>query len=326
MVDIVREYEGVTKARLSTVLEKIEHCGFNNIVTHTLVHMVTLDKELTAKEQQEDSTDLQPVQPNSIYIKCIVLGSAKDYVGNGDINLLSKRRNTAPVMDKLAVKSGTDKPLKHSLPTESPIEEEYEKFPFDVEKDIIFVSPKEGEEIGWYNRNSNILWISDLTHNPHRAEVLLDQAISPVYEYQRCDSLDVILPIQKSFMKTLTDRGYSNTSLIWTGFEDAKSYTRIDGKLNSEKFFKEELDNLIKDGCDIFFLRSASQEGVCQLSVEKCKGKVTLSNPGEIKAPAHTSVEDEVKTMEAYLTKYTKNVAKEFHDLAKAELKTKRVR
>lgn len=327
MANIMVEHEGLTKARLKTLMRKIDHCDFNTIISHFQVQMIMDDREYTSDEMQEVNTDLQPVQVNTIYIKCAVMESLKDFTGTKDSSkdLLAKRRNTAPIMKKLGERTSS-RPFTHTLPTESPIEDEFESFPITgVEKDIIFYNPQK-IEIGWYNRKANILWICDVAHNPHRIEMLFDRVMSAVYEYQTCNSLNVISPLYEDFAKQLEKRGYSKAALWWTGFEDKQDTAYIDGQLDAAKFLEEESGNLINAGSDIFFLRNLMTKGSCSISVEKCKGKVELEQYKEVPIPAHTTLEEEIKAIENYVSDYTKRMAKEFYTLASKAMEEKRVK
>lgn len=325
MAEILMEFEGLTKNRVKTVMKKINHCGFNTLVTHIQVQCTTHDEEMTAKDQREDATDIQPVQPNSIYLKCEVLDSAAKYSGKGDSTLLAVKRNLAPHIKLMAAGRSGHKAVEAILPTESPIEDEVEPFDLSVKKDIIFLNPAKNKEIGFYNRAANVLWISDLIHNPLRSEFLLDRAISFVYELQKCGTLSVITPIFEKHQKELDKKGFTGASLWWSGFEDTKDTAYIDGRLDAKKFFEEEADHLIENGVDIFFLRNLKNyERGSELIVDKCVAKLTVNQPsyssGQLSVPGHTTLEQEIKAIEAYVSLYAKGVAKEFYDKAKKEL------
>jgi len=253
--EILMEFEGLTKNRMKTVMKKIDNCGFHTVVTHLQVQCTSFNRELTAAEQLEDKLDIQPVQPNTIYIKCEVLASAASYTGKGDATKIIKRRNLAPHIKRMGTK-GNHTPIEAIIPTESPIEDDIESFGMSVKQDIIFQNPSKTEIIGFYNEAANILWISDVVHNPIRAEYLLDRAVSFVYEYQRTKSLNVITPIFDAYQKELTKKGFISGSIWWTGFEQPKDSAFVDGRINAVDFFSAQADELIKAGVDIFFLRS----------------------------------------------------------------------
>ena len=323
--EILMEFEGLTKARTKTVMKKIDYCGFKTLATHIEVQCTTHDKPLSTADQREDATDIQPVQPNSIYLKCILLDSAAKYSGKGDASKIATKRNLAPHIKTMAEgRNAKDKPPTATLPTESPIEDEIEDFDLSIKKDIVFVNPQ-GTEIGFYNAKANVLWLSDLIHNPLRSEYLLDRAVSFVYEFKKCGSLNVISPIFDKYQKELDKRGFQGAALWWTGFESAKDCTYIDGKMDARKFLEEEAENLILNGVDIFFLRNLKNyDKGAELMVEKSVAKLTLAAPGygqeQIKVPAHTTLEEEIKSIEAYVNNYTSGVAKEFFDKAKKEV------
>ena len=321
---LVIELEGLVASRLKVALRKAENCGFNTIFTHILCQLTTHDKELKAEDMQEDKTDLQPIQPNSIYIKCAVLESKKDYKGKGNAELIAVRRATVPVMFSLKQKT-SGKELESTLPTDSPIEDEYEAFPLVVEKDIVFHTAADRKERGWYNQAANILWICDVTHNPHRAEVLLDRAISAVYELQKCGSLDVISPLYKDAGAGLEKQGFQKVSLMWSGFESDKDNAFIDGTLEAEAFIKASTDELIKAGVDIFSLRSILKtKNCCTISINKNVGKIEFTDSG-VQVPSYTTLETEAKTIGEYVTTFTEGIAKTFYEKAKEELKKKKM-
>jgi len=327
MASILLEFEGLTKNRVKTVMKKIDHCGFNTIATHVQVQCTDLNKELATDEQQEDKLDIQPVQPNSIYIKCDLLQSADKYAGKGDASIISKKRNMSPTIKQMVSPRGINsKPTEGIIPTETPIEDELETFDLKVAQDIVFRNPSKTEVIGFYNKNANILWISDLVHNPLRAEYLLDRAISYVYEYQKVGSLNVITPIFDKFQKDLEKLGLSGGALWWTGFEDSKDKAVIDGRLDPKKFLEAQVEELIKAGVDIFFLRNLKNyDKGCEITIEKCKGKVVISNGGYggdpvIQVPAHTTIEQEVKAIEDYVSTYASDIASDFYKKARKDL------
>lgn len=329
---IVMEYEGLTKERLKAIARKVGYCGFNTIATHIQVQLLNTDGEMKVEDMSEDRTDLQPVQPNSIYLKCGLLDSASNYPGKGDRTLLATRRNTAPVMQLANLEKIRSKelapPIQHILPTETPIEDEYEIFDLSIQKDIIFHNPSGGEEIGWYNKTANILWLSDLVHNPLRAEYLLDRAVSAVYELQRCGTLDVITPIYDKFAKELEGKGMSDVVFWWTGFESPSDGAYLDGVLSDpKKFIKDELKELINGGADIFFLRSLLQLEKVSLTLEKCKGKLSCVDDGkELKVPSHTTLAEQTDILEKFVSDFIKKHAEEFHRLANKALSEKRIK
>jgi hypothetical protein len=326
MADILMEFEGLTKARTKTVMKKINHCGFNTLVTHLEVQCADFSRELTSSEQQQDDLDIQPIQANSIYIKCELLDSAGKYSGRGDAKHILRQRNQSPFLKLMAQGATLKRPsAEGTIATESVIEDEIEPFGLKVRKDIVFLNTTKSSNIGFYNAKSNILWISDLIHNPLRSEMLLDRAVSFVYEYQKVGSLNVITPVFEKYQKELEKRGLSSSSLWWTGFEDSKDTAYIDGKLDATKFLDTEVNGLIKCGVDIFFLRSLKKhENRMDISVDKCRGKVSISqkNYGEedIQIPAHTTLETELKSIEKYVGDYASKIAKEFYEKAKSEL------
>jgi hypothetical protein len=277
-------------------------------------------------DQREDKTDIQPLQPNSIYIKCDLLSSVDKYSGKGDATLLTKMRNMAPFIKAMTPKRGiAAKPIEAIIPTETPIEDEMETFDLKVVQDIVFKNPSKTEGIGFYNGKLNILWVSDVVHNPLRAEYLLDRLVSCVYEYQKVGSLNVISPVFDTYQKELESLGLSGGTLWWTGFEDSKDRAIIDGRVDSIKFLDSQVDELIKAGVDLFFLRNLrSYSPGCEILIEKCKGKVTLGQAGynsdNIAIPGHTTLEQELKSIEDYVSTYAANMAKEFYDKASKDL------
>lgn len=327
MASILTEFEGLTKNRIKTVMKKVDHCGFNTLVTHIQVQCTDFDRELTIQEQQEDSFDIQPVQPNSIYIKCELLDSASKYIGKGDVQKIATKRAMSPHIKLMASnRSNKTKPIEAILPTESPIEDEIENFDLVVRKDIVFYNPSKSECIGFYNAKANILWISDLVHNPMRAESLLDRALSYVYEFQKTGSLNTITPIFEKYQKDLDKKGFINGALWWTGFESSRDTAYVDGRIDSKKFLEAQAEELIKAGVDIFFLRNLKNyERGAEIVVDKCKGKLTVTQPSygqdQVQVPAHTTLEQELKAIEDYVTIYSTGVAKGFYDKAAKELK-----
>ena len=326
MCEILLEFEGLTKQRTKTVMKKIDHCGFKNIITHIEVQCCDFDVELPVADQSQDTLDLQPVQSNSIYIKCELLSSAAKFTGKGDATHLVESRNLSPHVKLLSKgRMKNHKPILAVIQTESPIEDEVETFDLVIKKDIEFYNPSKSECIGWYNKEANILWISDLIHNPLRSEMLLDRVVSYVYELQKYGSLDVITPVFEKYTKELEKRGFSGACLWWTGFEDKKDAAYIDGKIDGAKLLEAEADKLISAGVDIFFLRSLKNSASdLEITTDKCEGKVVIQKQGygdtEIQVPAHTTLEQEVASIEAYVTKYATKIAREFYEKVRAEI------
>lgn len=322
---ILFEFEGLTSARVKTALKKVANCGFNIVETHVQVQAVTMDTELTSDQQQEQNLDIQPIQPNSIYLKCALLDSAQNYSGKGDITKIAKRRDQAPFIKLMAEDRDSEDPYEIIIPTESPIEDETGKFDLKVRKDIVFWNPAKTKQIGFYNAKANVLWISDLIHNPLRSEFLLDRAVSYIYEYKKCGNLNVITPIFDKCEKELTSRGLQDARLWWSGFENKNDTCYIDGRVDLIKVIDQDTDNLIKEGVDIFFMRQLKKvSNSIDVKIDKCEAKIgqKISTEG-LQIPAYTTLEEELRTIEKYISKYAKDMASGFYSQAKAEFDAK---
>jgi len=61
-----------------------------------------------------------------------------------------------------------------------------------------------------------------------------------------------------------------------------------------------------------------------EIEVEKCKGKFNVPSPAygqePLQVPSHTTLEQEVKAIEDYVTVYSSDLASSFYEKAKAKL------
>jgi hypothetical protein len=321
---VLLEYEGLTKDRCKTVLQKVHHCGFNAVISHLKCQVTKYDRELTLDEMKEDGLDLQPIQPNTVYIKAEIVGADK-YKGKGDPSMIASRPSYSWVAKLL--KKGVDcKEVKVEIDTESPVEDEIRKFTLDVCPDIVFYN-KKGEKLGWYHKEANIMWLCDVIHNPSRANTLLDQAISAVYELQKIGQVGLIRKETNKILDLLKSSGYQEPTLFWTGFETSEDSVLIGGQVGLADFLDKDIDNMLLHGCDIFFLREVmkSKHSTAQINTTGKGLEVTVQLDVQ-NCPAHTSVEEQKSEIESYLKERMQTMGDEFFKKIKTEVDKKRMK
>jgi hypothetical protein len=319
---VLLEYEGLTKDRCKTVLQKVQHCGFNAVISHLKCQITKYDRELTLDEMKEDALDLQPIQPNTIYIKCEVVGADK-YQGKGEVTMIAPRPSYTWAAKML--KTGLTSPLTSTVDTESPVEDEIRKFPLDVIPSVNFVNGK-GENLGWYHLKSNILWICDVVHNPSRANQLLDQAISTIYELQRTGKIGFIKKETDKILDLLKGGGYREPCLFWTGFENDNDSLLLGGQIALADYIEKDIDQMLKHGCDIFFLREVLKNKNSTATISTTgKGMEVAVEISVQNCPAHTTTEEQTEEITSFLKDRMTQLGRDFFKTVKEAIDVKRI-
>ena len=162
---------GYTDALIRSVkLKKLFYkCGFNMLVPHVFVDAAknwgecTKDFILNAPEEEMKRP---PLQRNTIYFYCG----------------LSEFKDGVLIIKDLKREYKDAKTFTITLPDMGYYETYYNPLPFEVQKNLIFKLG--GKEVGWYNKATNILWISDIGYTKATAIDNIKEVLTQVAQYK----------------------------------------------------------------------------------------------------------------------------------------------
>lgn len=211
-VSILVETEGLTKDAISKLEDKIVSCGFDAILTHVGVRVIEKGTfkysvaEMQKMENHNRGIGMGVFQEDAIYIFC-------EYDDEDRIDLLKEIQKEAEAKQKGEVlsdsvyyaKEGTVTLLKNSLlykklckpvkdfrglsvevQADQRLQRECFRIPGDrIQKHIVFTHPNTSTEVGWYNLRANILWLSDIAHDPRTFSTIFEAILIKIDELRR---------------------------------------------------------------------------------------------------------------------------------------------
>jgi hypothetical protein len=188
---MVRFYCGVPEEcteeqgqQFNSLLEKI---GMKIVFTHSECCLSTVlertAEEIDVLEQRNPTGSNFPLQPNCVY-SYMPLEGTPSATRHPLVKLLERQ-------PKKVRKDGNKVFLNCTLPQEK----DYKDLPISVYKDILFIDEASKKEVGWYNRNVNILWMSDIFHFLANTKGILQTIVESIQEYIRYGRLPEILTI-----------------------------------------------------------------------------------------------------------------------------------
>jgi hypothetical protein len=133
--------------------------------------------ELTKEEILDPTirkTKRPPLQENTIYCYC----------------KLKQHKIDCAILQKLIQCSQQSNEIQVNLPELLQWEKDYVTIDLPTHKDLIF--KHNDEEIGWYNKENNILWISDIGHFSERVVKNFKLILSNIIEFNRTGSIPVL--------------------------------------------------------------------------------------------------------------------------------------
>ena len=174
--------EADVKKHFNAMLDKI---GIKMVFAHSECMLpTTLSQsadEIDEAEQLHPTGNNFPLQPDSFYSYTPLVGTP------------SKTRH--PIIPLLEKKPTKINPIVISIPCSLPSEKDYKDLPIEVYKHLIFHDEVSDKEIGWYNRTTNIIWMSDVLHCVENSKKILPAIVNPIIEYNRYGRINEMLTI-----------------------------------------------------------------------------------------------------------------------------------
>lgn len=166
MAFIINEYEWLTDANIEPCRKLLDKLGFKALFNHMEITVLKDVVELSEKQIKRD--DVQPLQRNSIYVCCQLPEEFKtkgiELIVRGLQHRISDSVGKHIVLEKI----------------QDAEEGEYYCLPFKVRKDIVFFA--NSQEVGWYNRPTNVLWVSDVTHYTNHDPIMFLHMLECVHQ------------------------------------------------------------------------------------------------------------------------------------------------
>ncbi len=163
--------EDFKKEPVKSLLSKV---GIHIVFSHIKVRFGTklqefCPDEIDIMERDYPARCNQLIQPNSMYLLT-------------QVERLPQDSETNPILSLLTKRNGGGKTYTINITqTFSPQSREIKAFP-DVVKNIIFTEEMSSQEIGWYNKNTNIIWLGDVLHVQSEIKKIMSQILNPIIE------------------------------------------------------------------------------------------------------------------------------------------------
>ena len=175
------ETTGYTNDHMIALRSRFKKCDFKLIMTHIVVDAVAkhgkeYDGDTIMHMVENDELNRPPLQPNTVYMYCKI-GSLTP---------------TASICTVLSNGADSATPQAIRLPSLLFFENDYnseERIP--IRKDIVIMSDGD-KELGWYNIQANILWVSDLGHYKEYVLDRLTRVLDQIYEFKISGEIPVL--------------------------------------------------------------------------------------------------------------------------------------
>ena len=168
--------------KFNTILEKI---GIKMVFMHSECCLsTTLEKsaeEIDALEARHPASNNLPLQPNCFYSYMPLDGTPNP--------------TRHPIIKLLEEKPKKGKSHTIFLNCSLPQEKDYKDLPITVYKDLTFVDEVSRKEVGWYNKKTNIIWMSDTFHFLENTAARLPIIVNAIQEYRRYGKVQEVLTI-----------------------------------------------------------------------------------------------------------------------------------
>lgn len=152
---------------------------FKLIISHVMIDATDNYEELSRAEMLDKNskkTKRPPLQKNTIYCYC----------------KLKKFNETCNIVQSLIKQTQTEQSQQVRLPPLNYDEHNYNpiEFPMPIQKDLIFLDTE--SEIGWYNQDNNILWISDIGFFKEKVIINFETILKNIIEFLRCGHISIL--------------------------------------------------------------------------------------------------------------------------------------
>jgi hypothetical protein len=187
---MVRYYCGVpeecTEEQAQHFTKILEKLGINIVFMHAeCMLQTTLEKSVADVEEAERTHPTGsnfPLQPNCFYSYTPLEGTPS-----------STRHPIVKLLESHPKKARKSSPV--FLSCTLPQERDYKDLPIEVFKDVTFVDEASRKEVGWYNKRTNIIWMSDIFHFFDNAKNLIPTIVDSIIEYNRYGRLPEVLTV-----------------------------------------------------------------------------------------------------------------------------------